>query len=290
MNKFLLKVVLAILILFGATVNSAFAWVKGIYISDETLENTPRFTKILSQAKAAGINMMVIDFERPSARYRENIKLVKESGLRYVARIVVFPEGANDAQANSLEYRESRYQLVKQALAMGAQEIQLDYIRYAASQRPSAQNAQKIHQVIKWFRSRIPADIPLQIDVFGVAAFSSSVYIGQDLRLFADTVDAVCPMVYPSHFEPFKRYARMPYSAVRGALVALQRQFHGKVPFKVYPYIETYNYRYPLSPQAKLDYIEGELDAVEAGGANGWIFWNPHNMYDNLFWVLIHRK
>lgn len=290
MNKSLLKITLAIFIFFGATINCAFAWVKGIYISDETLENTPRVMRIIEQAKAAGINTFVIDFEHPSVRYRENIKLVKAHGLRYVARIVVFPSGANDAQVNSLEYRESRYQLVRQALAMGAQEIQLDYIRYAASQHPSAHNAQKIHEVIRWFRNKIPADIPLQIDVFGVAAFSSSVYIGQDLRLFADTVDAVCPMVYPSHFEPFRRYARLPYSAVHGALVALQRQFHGRVPFKVYPYIETYNYRYPLSEQAKLDYIEKEIAAVEAGGANGWIFWNPHNTYENLFWVLRHRR
>jgi hypothetical protein len=290
MNKSLLKTILAIFILLGAINNSAFAWLKGIYITEATLEHTSRITKIIEQAKATGINTFVIDFVHASTLYRENIKLVKAHGLQYIARIVVFPDGANDAEVNSLAYRESRYQLVRQAIAMGAQQIQLDYIRYASSQHPSVHNAQKIHEVIRWFRNKIPAEIPLQIDVFGVAAFSSSVYIGQDLRLFADTVDAVCPMVYPSHFEPFRRYARMPYSAVHGALAALRHQFHGNVPFKVYPYIETYNYRYPLSEQAKLVYIEKEIAAVEAGGANGWIFWNPHNTYENLFWVLKNRK
>jgi hypothetical protein len=200
---------------------------------------------------------------------------------------VVFPEGGTNAVVLSPAYWKKRYSLVQQAIHLGAKEIQLDYIRYDTSQPPSARNAENIHRVIKWFKDKLDAqNIPLQIDVFGVAAFGESYYIGQSLPLFADSVDAVCPMLYPSHFEPYQKYAKTPYFAVHSALKALQAQFYGHVPFKVYPYIEVYNYRYPLSQAEKIEYIEKEILAVEDSKVDGFYVWNIHNDYNNLFYVL----
>lgn len=266
--------------------------VQGIYISQTTLENSARIKNLITQAKEAGINTFVVDFRRFSPQYQNGINLIKQNNLRYVARIVVFPDNGGDpAQVDSMDYREKIYQLVEQAIKLGANEIQLDYLRYKSSQPPSSKNVQNIYQIIKWFKNKLqPQKIPLEVDVFGVTSFGDSIHIGQSVTVFANTVDALCPMVYPSHYEPYQKYAKMPYYIIDHSLKSLRERFNGNIPIKIYPYIETYNYRYPLSQQEKLDYITKQLAAVEDNNVDGWYVWNIHNDYKNLFIVLKNRQ
>ncbi len=285
-----LKAILAILVIvisfYSLPVQAAMS--KGIYLTQETVENTALLNYLIKRAKAVGINTFVADLEIPSKRYEHNIKLLKEAGIVYIARIIVFPGGASREQMESIPYREKKYRLVQKAIDYGALAIQLDYIRYNTQQRGSSQNAENVLKVINWFKNRLAAqDIPLQIDVFGIASFGESKYIGQNIKLFAKSVDVICPMVYPSHFEPYRYYAQRPYQIVYDSLNAIKDQFPNKnVPVKIIPYIELSNYRYPLSHSKKLDYIVAQIKATENGGADGWYVWSPHNLYDNLFQVL----
>ena len=258
---------------------------KGIYLSQPTLENTEYLNYLIKRAKKVGINTFIIDYERPSTRYQRNIQLVKNNNITYVARVVIFPGGGTPELVSSEPYREKKLKLIKQALAYGAQEIQLDYIRYN-TKRKSPEHAKNIHNVIRWFKSRT-APTPLQIDVFGVSAFGESQWIGQNIKMFSQSVDAICPMVYPSHYEPFRHHAVTPYETVYTSLMAIREQFNdGKVPAKLYPYIELSNYRYPLSHEKKLAYIKAQIKAVENAGADGWYAWSANNLYDNLFYIL----
>ena len=288
-SSFAFTILVVLLVVFP--IFSVQAREQGIYINESTVNNAKDLQYLIDKSKEVGINTFVIDFRYMSQHYQENIELVKKNGIKYVARIVIFPDGGKDQQVSSVAYWEKRYRLVDQAIKLGADEIQLDYIRYTSKQPPSSKNAQNIYKVIKWYKNKLAArGIPLQIDVFGVTCFGNSIYIGQSLTLFADSIDAACPMVYPSHFEPYRKYATMPYEAVHSRLTALRKQFHGKIPFKVYPFIETYNYRYPLSEQQKRDYIAKQLAAIDDSGMDGWYVWNIHNKYDNLFLVLKNRK
>lgn len=264
-------------------------WVQGIYLTQATAESKERVEELIEDAQHVGINTFVIDLERKVTKhYRDNIALINKSGIAYVARIVMFPaDGGTRGQVLSPRYWEKKYQLAEEAINLGAKEIQLDYLRYTTKQPRSAQNARDIYQIIKWFNERLDEqNIPLQIDVFGVATFGESAYIGQNLKLFADSVDAMCPMVYPSHYEPYLKYAKIPYEIISYSLNSLRAQFDGKIPFKVYPYIETYNYRYRMSQPEKVKYIKAQLAAVEDSDVDGWLVWNPHNDYDNLFIAL----
>ncbi|MCL5260649.1 MAG: putative glycoside hydrolase [Gammaproteobacteria bacterium] len=264
---------------------------QGIYINEGTMNNADYLQSLITRGKAVGINTFIIDYQYGGQRYQQNIKLVLQNGIKYVARIVVFPNGGTDAQVLSHAYWEKKYRLVQRAIALGASEIQLDYIRYDTTQRPSPRNAQNIYNVIKWFKNKLkPQGIPLEIDVFGVSSFGDSIYIGQSLTLFADSVDAVCPMVYPSHYEPYLKYAKEPYEAVFSSLTALRHQFLGNIPFNVYPFIETYNYRYPLSNPARVEYILRQLQAVDDSRVEGYYVWNPSNNYNNLFIALKNRS
>ncbi|MCE3237957.1 MAG: hypothetical protein K0R24_938 [Gammaproteobacteria bacterium] len=262
---------------------------KGIYITQSTLENTTLIHYLIGRATKTGINTFIVDLDKPSPRYKNNIQLLKDNHIFYVARITIFPGGGTPEQVQSEAYWEKKYQLVKAALAYGADQIQLDYIRYNTKQRPSSQNSKDILKVIQWFKNRI--NVPLQIDVFGVSAFGESKYIGQSIPLFASSVDVVCPMVYPSHYVPFDVHVKTPYKTVYDSLVSLKKQFDdSKLPFKLYPYIELSNYHYLLSHEKKLNYIYAQIQAAENAGADGWYVWSPHNKYDSLFQILETRK
>lgn len=266
------------------------AAVKGIYVTQSSLENTTFLKYLIKHAKASGIDTMVIDLEVPSKRYAKNIALVNESGLRYVARIVMFPGGGTPEVIKNPEKWQKKYRLVKQAVDWGAKEIQLDYIRYSSKQKASPQHAKDILTIIQWYKQKLLADhIPLQIDVFGITSFGESSHIGQNIQLFAESVDAICPMVYPSHYVPFPEHFKKPYETVYKSLRHIQKQFGEKLPMKVYAYIELSNYHYRMTHEKTLDYIEAQLKAVKDADADGWYAWSPHNRYENLFKILEGR-
>jgi len=264
---------------------------KGIYINQGTLENSKQLDYLIEQSKAVGINTFVVDLEKATKNYQKNIDKIKNNGLRYVARIVVFPDGGKATQIKSNDYWEKRYKLVEAAMAYGAEEIQLDYIRYSSKQSPSPQNAKDVKQVIKFFKEKVAAKgIPLQIDIFGEVSFKESPRIGQNIQLFADTIDVVCPMVYPSHYHPYQKHSAEPYETVYKSLTSLKGQFNNeKMPFKLTPYIEASNYHYKWSAAKKTSYILSQIKAVEDANADGWFVWSPQNYYDNLFNALKSR-
>lgn len=262
----------------------AKAFDKGIYITESTLANTQYLTELIHQSKEVGINTFVVDLIKNHKNYGQNIKLIQSHGIRYVARIVVFDKGGNTSQVRSLDYWKKKYQLVDAAIHYGADEIQLDYIRYSTKQPPSSQNSVDIHNVIKWFKSQ--NNKPLQIDVFGEASFKPSTRIGQDIRLFAPSVDTVCPMVYPSHYKPYSYHSNRPYETINKSLKAMRLQFDNNPPFKIKPYIEATNFRYRMSTEKNIAYILEQIRAVEDNHSDGWYVWSANNKYAALFKAL----
>lgn len=273
------------LFILAKPVNAAIP--KGIYISQETMEDTKYITYLIQRAKKVGINTFVVDLELPSKKYQQNISLLKNNNITYVARIIMFPGGGTPEQIASETYREKKHRMVLTALSYGADQIQLDYIRFNSKQPASSEHALTIKKIIQSFKNRLDQEkIPLQVDVFGITAYGEEKHIGQSIPLFASTIDAICPMVYPSHFEPFAYHFAEPYKTVYNSLISIKEQFNNKLPIKLYPYIELSNYHYPLSREKKLKYIYAQIQAVQDAGADGWYAWSASNYYDNLFTVL----
>jgi hypothetical protein len=261
--------------------------IKGIYISQTTLEDRPYLQYLIRRAKQVGINTFIIDLNQVTGVYERNLLLVKNAGITYVARIVVFPYGSDKEKMQSEAYWMSRYRLVNAAIALGADEIQLDYIRYASSNTPSAQNAEDVHRVIEWFKNKINDRAKLQIDIFGEVSFKESRHIGQNVETFAPSVDAMCPMLYPSHFEPYREHAKRPYNIIYSALESLKSKFsNNNPPFKLYAYIELFNYRHSFTEDQLAGYINSQIKAVEDAKADGWYAWSANNKYDRLFNVM----
>ncbi|HSW68702.1 MAG TPA: putative glycoside hydrolase [Gammaproteobacteria bacterium] len=273
------------LCLFTSPVNAFTP--KGIYITQETMEDTKYITYLVNRAKKVGINTFVVDLELPSKRYQQNVALLKDNNIIYIARIIMFPGGGTPEQIASEAYREKKHRLVETALSYGAQQIQLDYIRFNSKQPASSEHAITIKKIIQTFKNRLASEkIPLQVDVFGITAYGEEKHIGQSIPLFASVIDAVCPMVYPSHYVPFSYHFERPYKTVYDSLISIKEQFDDKMPIKLYPFIELSNYHFPLSKEKKLKYIYAQIQAVQDAGADGWYAWSAKNYYDNLFTVL----
>lgn len=263
------------------------AWSKGIYITQPTLQHSGKIKQLILQAKASGIDTFVIDAAYKNSRYERNIKLVHNAGIKYVARIVVFPGGGAHHQINNKKIWEEKLRLAKYAVGLGADEIQLDYIRYNVRVRSSDNNAEKIRSIIHWFEKELePTGVKLQVAVFGETSFGPSRTIGQNIKLFAPHVDVLNPMVYPSHYEPHSFYGYRPYLTIKKSMDSLLGQFDGELPFKLIPYIEVTNYRRPMNISTRVNYIREQIRAARDGGADGWYAWSPNNKYEALFRAL----
>jgi len=275
-------------------ISSVHAWDKGIYLTQYMLEKPSKLDYLLREAKATGINTFIIDHEYHSSHYAPAIAKVKAAGIKNVARIVVFSDGGHADQIHSQAYWEEKLKFANEAIKAGADAVQLDYIRYSSKEPANPQHAKDVYQVIKWFKAKINAEhVPMEIDIFGEVGYYPSMHIGQDIKMFADSVDGVNPMVYPSHFWPYQKYSAEPYKTINNSLNALAKQFDDKAPFKVHAFIEAANYHYikKTSDAEKQKYLLQEIRGVEdAKGVSGWYVWSANNSYDNLFQVLKNNK
>lgn len=275
-------------------ISSAHAWDKGIYLTQYMLEKPEKLDYFIRNAKETGINTFVIDHEYYSKHYAPAIAKVKAAGIKNVTRIVVFSDGGNANQIHSQEHWEQKMKFADDAIKAGSDAIQLDYIRYSSKEPANPQHAKDVYQIIKWFKTRINAQhIPMEIDIFGEVSYYPSMHIGQDIKMFSDSVDGVNPMVYPSHFWPYQKYSAEPYKTINNSLTALEHQFNGNAPFKVHAFIEAANFHYvkKTSDSDKQKYLLQEIRAVEdSKNVSGWYVWSANNCYDNLFEVLRNNK
>jgi hypothetical protein len=272
----------------GARTEDSLA-VRGIYLQQLTAQDPKRLRELIDRSKEVGINTFVVDLWRRAPDYATAVKTIHDAGLRWVPRITMFPDGARPGQIDDRQLLERRWSLVEHALSLGAKDIQLDYIRFSSRNAPSPENAVKVREVLRFFRQRLKErGARLQIDVFGEVSYAPSIRIGQDMGLFAPELDAVCPMLYPSHFEPYKETAKTPYQTVYGAISALERQTK-RSPLPIYPYIEHFNYRYRMTEEQRAAYFEAQLQAVLTSGAQGFYVWSVGNYYDIVFDVLARR-
>lgn len=286
LKKWKAMIAVGIVLLGWLQMDWALAYVKGIYISQHTAQSSKKMNYLISQSKRTGINTFIIDTKFRNSAYARNVKMVRDNGIRFVSRIVLFPGGGTHAQVTNKSIWEKKLALAKYAVSLGASEIQMDYIRYSVKGNSSASKAHNVNRVIKYFRDNLPKNVKLQIDIFGEAAHKPSNTIGQNVVLFAPNLDAICPMVYPSHYEPFRYHATRPYNTVLKSVSALKQQIKGHNHLRVYAYIELYNYRYPMNRDKRMSYTRAQIQAAKDAGADGYYVWSAQNQYDILFNVL----
>jgi hypothetical protein len=186
--------------------------------------------------------------------------------------------------------------LVKEVIDLGADEVQLDYVRFPVEDLGDAvmlpPDGHRSHAIAS-FVSRVHEitqehRVPLSVDVFGIAGSAARADIealGQNLPLLGPEVEAVSPMVYPSHYPVgslgFEQPGDHPElvgfgtKAAVGRLTAGAGGSGGHVPI-VRPWLQASSFRTTsFGPK----YIQDEIRSAEASGGVGWLMWSAGNNY-----------
>ena len=239
---------------------------------------------------------------------------LNQHGIWPIARIVVFkdpflsrkkPElavksksgdlwrdqkGMTWVDPNSRQVWKYNVNVAKEAIELGFQEIQFDYVRFTSDGQisqcvyPFTDGAKK-EDVIRDFLAYAsgelkPLGVEVSADIFGlVTSADGDLGIGQRLEKVAQNVDIVSPMVYPSH------YARgsfgianpdlKPYETVLRGLTDARKRLDGTA-VQIRPWLQDFS----LGNHYGREQVQAQIKAVKDAGLSEWIFWNPSNRYD----------
>jgi hypothetical protein len=173
------------------------------------------------------------------------------------------------------------------AVKAGFDEIQFDYVRFPSDGDLSLIRYPGPHpQPMRW---TIPAftqyavhrlhrlGAKVSVDVFGLSA-TRDLGIGQLPRRVSNYVDAVYPMVYPSHYNPgeygIDAPDDRPGAVVSRSLADFRRALEGRKT-RLVPWLQDFS----LGRTYTLQDVELQIAAAHAHDANGYLLWNPEGVY-----------
>jgi len=124
-----------------------------------------------------------------------------------------------------------------------------------------------------------PLGVRVSVDVFGLSA-THDLGIGQLPRRISRYVDAVDPMVYPSHYSAGEYNLPDPNAApgetVTRSLLDFQAALEGRKA-RLTPWLQDFT----LGRTYTLDDVRAQVDAARSSGAKGFLLWNAEGVYSN---------
>ncbi len=192
---------------------------------------------------------------------------------------------------------EYNFRVAEEAIKMGFGEIQFDYIRFPEPYKSlppqvfPEQRGRTKPQVLAEFLSTARArfaklGVRTTADIFGlVTTVGGALEVGQKWEPISQSVDAVLPMVYPSHYPPgsfqLPHPNADPYDVIHIA-ISRARERDEKLGIKgehVRPWLQAFSIGLPKYGAHE---IEEQKRAVYDSGYDGWILWEPGTRYDKF--------
>jgi hypothetical protein len=249
----------------------------------------------------------------PSAHYdaRAAARAAEQADVYLIGRVVTFadptlgsaradlalqwPDGsvwsdpAGLAWMNPYDRRVWKYAVDVAAAAAkaGFDEIQFDYVRFPSDGDvdsivyPRTSKEPRDRTIERFFayasRRLRPLGVRVSADLFGLAA-TRDVGIGQAPKRLGRHLDAIYPMVYPSHYVPGEYHLTDP-EAFPGRTVAeslrdYRRELRGQ-KVRIVPWLQDFSLRRPYG----LAEVADQVDAARRGRAGGFMLWNPLGVY-----------
>ncbi len=188
-------------------------------------------------------------------------------------------------------------QLGQEAVRLGFNEVQFDYVRFpdepkeamALAVFPARKHGETqragVQAGIAILAHRIQAlGVPVTFDIFGLtSAATGDLGIGQVWEDFVTVADVVLPMVYPSHYYRGSYGLAWPnaepYRVVRNALSeALERSRPLAKSATIRPFLQAFTLG-RRKPRYTPHEIREQIRAAEELGINTWVLWNPRSVY-----------
>jgi hypothetical protein len=237
-------------------------------------------------------------------------------GIYAIARVVVFKDRELDqglGGAHAIKNRETgqpwkgtqgefwvdpfsslvrsyNIELARELEALGFDEIQFDYIRFPSDGplhlcRYDHQTQDGVYksEILTDFlyEARQALAVPLSVDIYGFNSwYRFGNTIGQDMEEFARYADAICPMVYPSHFGPRfymsgpreeRSYRLIHDGGMRARLLAPEAVLR--------PYLQAFRL---MAPTWGRGYIANQARGASDSRCSGYTYWNAAGNYDIL--------
>ena len=241
--------------------------------------------QVARQAHAHGVYLIgrIVTFEDPVlAEKRPDLAIRSSDGS-------IWHTNGGLAWTNPYDRRVWRYNvdLAAAAVEAGFDEIQFDYVRFPSDGDISLIRYPGTHtQSMRW---TIPAFVqyagkrlhPLgarvSVDVFGLSA-NRDLGIGQLPRRVSRYVDAVYPMVYPSHFSSGEYGISDPNAApgetVTRSLQDFQRALEGRKA-RLTPWLQDFS----LGRTYDEEDVLAQVAAARGLHTRGFLLWNPEGLY-----------
>ncbi len=188
-------------------------------------------------------------------------------------------------------------QLAEEAVRLGFDEVQFDYVRFPdeprevmatavfPSRRPGETQRAAVRASVAMMVQRLePLGVPVTFDIFGLTASATGdLGIGQVWEDFITVADVVLPMVYPSHYYRgsygYERPNANPYAIVKNALgEALERSRPHAKAATIRPYLQAFTLGRRLPRYTPYE-IREQIRAAEELGIMSWVLWNPRSVY-----------
>src|SRR3989441_165734 len=188
-------------------------------------------------------------------------------------------------------------QLAAEAVRLGFNEVQFDYVRFPDEPRERMATAifpahhagetqrAAVREHITLLRNRLkPLGVPVTFDIFGLTASATDdLGIGQVWEDFTHVADVVLPMVYPSHYYRgafgFQHPNAEPYRVVYSALKeAITRNHASDSRAEIRPFLQAFTLGRRLPRYTPFE-IREEIRAAETLGLESWVLWNPRSVY-----------
>lgn len=243
------------------------------------------------------------------------VKTMKSKGIYTVARIVVFKDNLLGEARPDLTIRTAAGAIFRdrenliwvdpshkevwdyniaiavEAARNGFDEIQFDYVRYPdrkglkfALENTEENRTGAIVGFLQAAKEKLaPYNVFIAADVFGYAAWNlNDTQIGQKIDQIGSAVDYISLMLYPSGFQfGIPGYRNPVANSNRIVYLTLQRaRERTQIPsVRFRPWLQAFrDYAFDRRHFTGAE-IREQIKAAEDFGANGWMLWNPRNVY-----------
>jgi hypothetical protein len=241
--------------------------------------------EVAEEAHARGVYLVgrIVVFEDP---------ILSEHQPKYAIRRTdggVWHTAAGLGWVNPYDKRVWKYvtDLGEAAVKAGFDEIQFDYVRFptdgdlSSAVFPRATRQPKTRVITSFLeyasRRLKPLGARVSADVFGLSA-TRNMGIGQRPNKIAPYLDAIYPMVYPSHFGPGQLGVEDPNAqpgrTVALALLDFDVALRGTTT-RLVPWLQDFS----LGRTYSLDDVLEQVQAARDAGSEGFMLWNADGVY-----------
>ncbi len=248
---------------------------------------------------------------KPYYKPRQVVKLARRNGLYLIGRLVVFEDPRLAAGRPDLAIQRSdgsvwtnsaglgwtnpydrrvwdyNIDIAEVAARAGFDEIQLDYVRFPTDgdldnavypRKTATPPGWVIPQFVQYASKRLKKlGVRVSADVFGLSA-SRDLGIGQIPRRISRYVDAVYPMVYPSHYNSGEYGIAdpngQPGETVFTSLLHFKRELRGRQA-EIIPWLQDFSLGRTYGPAE----VRAQIESARLQGTRGYMLWNASGVY-----------